>query len=60
MFENTDCQVIVGATPLNNKAAMMFNRIIGFKQIAILEDSYLKDEKLQDQALFSLHKRSIK
>ncbi|MBW2003099.1 MAG: DUF2824 family protein [Deltaproteobacteria bacterium] len=55
-FNNTDCRVMIGFTPTQNKAAMMFNRLIGLKKITTLKKSHLHGGNLCDQGLFVLHK----
>lgn len=40
MFDNTPCNQIIGFTPQNHKAARMFNRLCGFREILTLKNAF--------------------
>lgn len=56
MFDNTPCRKIIGFTPDSHKAALMFNKLCGFKTEAVINDFFLKDGKHEKAHMVSITK----
>ena len=59
MFNNTECSTIISFTPIQNKAALMFSSLVGFKRIGIIEKSFKKNGVFQDQVITGLNKGEL-
>ena len=59
MFNNTECMTIISFTPTQNKVALMFSSLVGFKRIGILKKSFKKNGVFQDQVITGLNKGEI-
>ena len=54
MFENTDCQRIIGCIPAYNTPAINVAKKAGMKQFGINEKSFMKDGILFDQVYLGI------
>ena len=59
MFNNTECTSLISFTPIQNRSALMFSRLVGFKRIGIIEKSFKKNGAFQDQIITGLSKGEI-
>lgn len=56
MFTQTSARKIVGFTPVFNRPAVLFSKLVGFKQEGRIIKSWLKNGVLHDQIVFGLCK----
>ena len=59
MFNNTECSTIISFTPVQNKVALMFSSLVGFKRIGIIEKSFKKNGIFQDQVITGLNRGKL-
>ena len=59
MFNNTKCVSLISFTPADNKVALMFSSLVGFKRIGIIEKSFKKGNIYYDQIITGLLKGEI-
>jgi len=51
---NEEAGCLIGFTPAENRAAVLFARVTGFKRVGVLFNSFLKDGRYQDQIISGL------
>ena len=59
MFENTECVSIIGFFSEENKPALRYCSLVGFKRIGIIEKSFKKNNIMYDQIIFNINKGDI-
>lgn len=59
MFEHTTCEKLVGDVAADQKAMLLYSRLVGFKREGICTKSIRRNGQLLDQVMFGLEKESL-